>query len=892
MPRAATTHPAGPDAATAGAARTGAAPWVLVRANLVTAPPRPRLHHHELDDIQLLRDERHREARALLAELYPLGARDQQPELRRAAVALARRIQRDLDSAAALPAVPPAPGEELPEAVRAAAERWRTALGVERAALERLSALVDQQLAGERAWLSATLADPALQLAATMSSASLAATARRYAAAAGAPDKQLRKREPRLLRTAARALHRTSPFSHYTAVGLAWDERRRGDLPLSDGPLDLDPATGLGIRLTTDLAALHRLVRARLAALDGAEPLVAATLTADHGTTAAFQQPVDDADGQSRIVDGRSRTVTLRATLAVRAVLGALTAGPRTRGELAALLSGGDPERTPRAAALVDQLLAAGALRRWDPVDPDDADPVRAAAARLRALVIPGGDALADDLAAIADATDALHPHRGSDDRAAAVEALAQAWSAAGATPARPAYEDVSAARPVVFPTAAWAEVQEDLAALTAIADIFDNTHIGHAILHRSLAAEVGVGGLIPFAELARRLPEFLAGQSLDRDRLVAEVCAGYPAVAKLVELRAQAAAELAAAGRAGQREVVWTPARLRRWAESVPPELRRERQALAYFVQPTGQSTRPDGAPRINGAVLNAVHDGYAQMTSRFLSGWGDGVVARIRARLAELLGPDAVELRPVHGFNANVHPPLLERSFTTTDRPGPDAPGAAVLDPATLNIRVGPHTLSAEDAGGRPVHPAYFGFLVPFLLPARDAALYMLGRGPLVRMDLGADVERESDPESIVHHPRVTAGRVVVTRRAWTMPAGAFPVRGPGDDDTAALLAMEAFRRRHSIPARVFVRAEPQAEGAWQQFVAMRTKPVPVDLRSMLDLRSLPAWTAGAARIRITEALPDTEGRPTDLLTGDRCTEYVLETVVAPGPAPREDS
>lgn len=101
-----------------------------------------------------------------------------------------------------------------------------------------------------------------------------------------------------------------------------------------------------------------------------------------------------------------------------------------------------------------------------------------------------------------------------------------------------------------------------------------------------------------------------------------------------------------------------------------------------------------------------------------------------------------------------------------------------------------------------------------------------------------------------------------------------------------------MEAFRLRHGIPARVFVRAEPQAEGAWQQFVAMRTKPVPVDLRSMLDLRSLPAWTAGAARIRVTEALPDTEDRPTDLLTGDRCTEYVLETVVAPGPAPREDS
>ncbi|MFJ2576010.1 lantibiotic dehydratase [Kitasatospora aureofaciens] len=892
MPRAATTQPAGPDVPTAGAARTGAAPWVLVRANLVTAPPRPRLHHPELETIHRLRTGRHRDARALLAALYPLGSREQQPELRRAAVALARRVQRDLDAVAVAPAVPQAPSDALPEAVREAAERWRAALADEHDALARLSGLLAEQLAGERAWLSETLADPALQLAATMSSASLAATARRYASAAGRPDKQLRKREPRLLRTAARALHRTSPFSHYTAVGLAWDDRRSGDIRVSDGPFDLDPGTGLGIRLTTDLAALHRLVRARLAALGAAEPLTAAHVTADDGETLRLQQPVDDAGGQSRIVDGRSRTVTLRASAAVRAVLDVLAAGPRPRAELAGLLAAGDPERAPRAAALVDSLVTAGALRTWDPVDPDDTDPVRAAAARLRALDLPGAAALADDLDAIAAATDALHPRHGSGDRAAAVEALTDAWSAAGATPARPAYEDVSAARPVAFPSAAWADVQADLADLTAVADIFDNTHIGHAILHRSLAAEVGVGGTIPFAELARRLPEFLAGQTLDRDRLVAEVCADYPAVATLVELRAKAAAELAAAGRAGRREVVWTPARLRRWAEAVPPELRRDRQALAYFVQPTGQHTRPDGTPRIDGAVLNAVHDGYAQMTSRFLSGWDGEVVTAIRARLAELLGPEAVELRPVHGFNANVHPPLLERSFGTTDRPHPDVPGEAVLDPLSLRVRVGAGTLSAEDADGRPVHPAYFGFLVPFLLPARDAALYMLGRGPLVRMDLGADVERESDPAEIVHHPRVTAGRVVVTRRAWTMPVEAFPVRRPGDDDTTALLAMEAFRRRHDIPARVFVRAEPQAEGAWQQFVAMRTKPVPVDLRSMLDLRSLPAWTAGAARIRVTEALPDTEDRPTDLLAGDRCTEYVLETVVAAGPVPREES
>ncbi|MGH8922354.1 MAG: hypothetical protein ACRD0H_29135, partial [Actinomycetes bacterium] len=444
---------------------------------------------------------------------------------------------------------------------------------------------------------------------------------------------------------------------------------------------------------------------------------------------------------------------------------------------------------------------------------------------------------MANDLDGIAAATQALHPHHGSGDRGAAAEGLARAWNAAGATPSRPAYEDVLAARPVVFPTAAWTGVRADLTRLTAVADIFDNTHIGHAVLHRALAAEVGVGGVIAFSRLAERLPEFLAGQSLDRDRLVADICADYPAVARLVELRREAAEELAAAGRTRQREVVWTPARLRRWADAVPGELRRDRQSLAYFVQPTARGTLADGTPRIDRVVLNAVHDGYAQMASRFLNGWDAEVVTAVRDELAALLGPEAVELRPVHGFNANVHPPLLERSFVPADRPFRDAPSGEVLDPAALRVRVGPGTLHAEDAGGRRVHPAYFGFLVPFLLPARDAALYMLGRGPLVRMDLGADVERESDPEAVVHHPRVTAGRVVVTRRAWTMPISAFPVRRPGDDDTEALLAMEVFRRRHGIPARVFVRAEPRADGAWQQFVAMRTKPVPVDLRSMLD-------------------------------------------------------
>ena len=201
--------------------------------------------------------------------------------------------------------------------------------------------------------------------------------------------------------------------------------------------------------------------------------------------------------------------------------------------------------------------------------------------------------------------------------------------------------------------------------------------------------------------------------------------------------------------------------------------------------------------------------------------------------------------------------------------------------MEPDALRVVIGEHTIRAVDRNGRTLHPHYFGFLVPFLLPPVAAALYMLGRGPLIRMDLGTDVEREAGPEDIIVHPRVRYGSIVVTRRAVSLPATEFPLQTADESIADFLIRMELFRQRHDLPAHVFLRAEPKVDAMWQQFVAMRTKPLPVDLTSPLHLRLLPNWLANAHRVRITEALPDTHDRPRLPWGLHSCSEFVLETV-----------
>lgn len=100
--------------------------------------------------------------------------------------------------------------------------------------------------------------------------------------------------------------------------------------------------------------------------------------------------------------------------------------------------------------------------------------------------------------------------------------------------------------------------------------------------------------------------------------------------------------------------------------------------------------------------------------------------------------------------------------------------------------------------------------------------------------------------------HRPRLTIGRLVVSRESWTLPAGAIDFAAD-PDEARRFRRARAWAGRHGLPRHVFVRCTGEK------------KPVYVDLAGLASVEVLSraarraARTAGAdARVTVTEMLP----------------------------------
>jgi hypothetical protein len=96
-------------------------------------------------------------------------------------------------------------------------------------------------------------------------------------------------------------------------------------------------------------------------------------------------------------------------------------------------------------------------------------------------------------------------------------------------------------------------------------------------------------------------------------------------------------------------------------------------------------------------------------------------------------------------------------------------------------------------------------------------------------------------------LHVPRITCGRVVLTRERWRVSAERLVPEGQAFDDAAAFLAAQILRRELSLPDRVFAK------------VASEPKPLYVDWDAPLLVRQLAKRArSGGDEIELTEMLP----------------------------------
>ncbi|MFF7994530.1 lantibiotic dehydratase [Kitasatospora xanthocidica] len=726
-----------------------------------------------------------------------------------------------------------------------------------------LADAVPPALAAERAALAGLCREPAFTRAVALTSADLlraVANTAREDDATGQRSGRARKEEAAVLRHALRATTKTSPLSWFTAVG--WSA---GD-GTADGSPD-DPAERPYAVVRENRTLVAALVQALLD-----DPRRSRTLP--HRMAGAARV----ADGRahyprSEVVFAGGRYLVTReeeVELAARpelALLASLTATPDTPERLATRLAAalGRPDGDPAVHRFLGQLLAARLLVPTDPVDPQDPQPLRSLADWLRqwpqdAPTVASIDRLASGTAEVADAP--------GERRPALLAGLAEEWhrvlAAAGrpvpedAAPLTVLSEDVHAPAPPRRRPSPSAADRVALAELTALAELFDHGHLMRRAARDRFVARYGPGGVCTTPW------EFGAD--------IAQAWAEMAVPDELNVLRREFAALPETDG-----ELVLPADRIRALAGRLPDWTAARPLSYSWFVQ-------CDAAEGL--LAVNHVYGGWGRFTSRFLDATapraaGD-VTRQIRRGLGD--GARAVQVRPVGGFNANLHPLLLDEEV------GPDRrwTGLAeadldlVHDPAADQLRFRLRTT------GEPLDVLYLGFLAPVMLPQRLAPL--LADHPNGVVDFRPLLPRttvDAPGGTVTRTPRLRHRHVVLARRRWHLPPAVLDALradlaadpGPGGVPAAATAR---WRARLGLPEQLFLHPVPAAATTGtpaDAFVAhlRAPKPQPVDLGNPLHLCHLTKWlTRYPNGVVLEESLPAIAGTAEPA----RAVELVVET------------
>ncbi|MFK0256509.1 lantibiotic dehydratase [Streptomyces sp. NPDC090445] len=798
---------------------------------------------------------------------------------------------------------------------------WTALRESRRALLDGLGAAAEQALAAERLALAGLCREPALAKAVALTSADLHRALER--AATGAADRRARKEEAAVLRYALRASTKTSPLSWFTAVG--WGPVGPGPEPAAPpaavppaaaGPAAAAPAGpvpswGAGPQFDGPLRALVRPNRTLTAAL------TLALLDCPHRRTTLPHR----ATSTARITDGRATYSRDRATFAggrylvpgedeaelaytgpLRLVTehtetGAVPLDELTR-LLTAALNGAGGDASAAAGTFLDRLGQAGLLVPGDPVPPQDDEPLDTLAAWLREIAAARPDdpahaadaaradriaGLGRDTAAFGDAPAARRP--------ALLATLSERWKAELADAGRPVpavsapltvlSEDVVAPHPLALDGFLDTADHEALGEVTALAELFDLGHLVRRVIRDRFVERYGPGGRCAHPwEFGTDVAE--AWETAGRLALLDP--AGRDALptgtAELARLRTEVADRVREAAeqaggqeQAAAAEELVLPAGLLRGLGARLPGWAVERPlSYAYFLQRD---------PARGLLCVNHVYGGWGRFTSRFLDALDPRAAAEVSRQIRRGLGPAAraAQIRPVGGFNANLHPLLVP------DEIGPDRSRASlaeadlelVHDPAADQVRI------RLKNTGEHLDVLYLGFLAPVLLPRRIGAhLCDQPHGVVDFRQLTPRHTLSAPGGRVAVTPRLRHRHVVLGRRRWLLPPGVvrelradLGAAGPVPAEAAA-----RWRALLDLPEQVFLHPAATAPTgrATDDFLARfdRPKPQLVDLGNALHLRCLPKWLSryGDGAV-LEEALP----APGGLAVPTRAVELVLE-------------
>jgi hypothetical protein len=742
-------------------------------------------------------------------------------------------------------------------------------------------------LAEERALLREILSHPDFRRAAMVSSLSLDAAISGYAERPlDEHGKRQRKSEQGLLSYALRAMTRTSPYSYYTSVGFAGFA--------AGGAITVTPPATRVRLVEAHHAVVRRLVAAAIALPEVKAHVLHRACESRRVVDGHLVYEIlrDDPVAHPRVFASRQLQGRFPASRPILALLDWLTArGPQSceaiAGALAAALPGADPAA---ARAVVERLAAAGVIVPEVPIRDGSDDILAEASAFLGSLPAEASRRAAAALDGMAAALRSL-PIDDLAARRAAVVAVERAWEDASAAVGRDPggaprfYEDTALPEAVTLDAAAWTRPLEDLAEVAALVETFDNNDILQAVFRDVFVARHGRGGACGFDEFLPAVPSvFDRWFRLATTGLPAELRDRHPHLVVKKELRRRVKAALRA--RLGDGEEIEVPRPLLdEIAGTLAASRPRAHTAYGIFLQPE----IVDGT--VARVVVNHAYNGLGQFFSRFLRLFDEAAADSVRRHIRGLFPEDRViaGLRPVMGFNANLHPPLAAVDCAV----GPARPGELRPEELVLTHDVDRDAvILTRGPGGPQVTVLYSGFLIPFLLPSRYSLLASLEGPGQSHMHL-LDVEH-SPRGRITHYPRVRFGRVVLARRAWYVPAELFPRALPGEPDAAHYTRLNVWRLERGIPAQLFVkRARTVSDRAFEnpadffnELDHQREKPQFVDLESALLHRFLVKWLeeAPGKDLILEEVAPAPSRALCRGAAGPQVTEVLVEVDRSP--------
>ncbi|GAA2264190.1 hypothetical protein GCM10010232_65350 [Streptomyces amakusaensis] len=747
--------------------------------------------------------------------------------------------------------------------------RWLAARRRRGELLTALEAGTAPALAAGREALAALCREPAFTRAVSFTSTDLLRAVVR-AGEGGPDDRRARKEEAGVLRHAMRAAARTTPLSWFTAVG--W-----GELPPPAGePRRSWSGTELPPAPAGSVVRVNRTLVETLTAALITDPVRRATLPHRMCSSprlsegrAAFARS-RTAFTSARFLSVEDDEVSLAAGEPLRR-LAALCETPATLDALAGALAG--PGEHDAALSFLGQVYDAGLLVPVPPVGLQDPDPLSGLAHWLRETTgSPRDRELASRVEEIAEATHAFgaaEPHR----RTALHTGLRERWGALLDEVDRPVggpaggdaaagltvlSEDVVLAEPVRLDGFLGGADHEALSELSALTELFDLGPVVRRCVRDGFVARYGPGGVCPHVwdfgadayEAWQRATRIVAGGSPDAPPGSG---AGQLSALRSELVRAVHRARADSGGGPGE-DVVLPAALVTELVRRTPPWATRRPVSYSLFLQ-----RGHDGL-----LCVNQVYGGWGRFTSRFLDSLPPAAVRGTAKAVLGALAPGAraAQIRPVAGFNANLHPLFVPQEI------GPDRSHAS-LGAADVELF---HEVSTDEVrvrlkdGGEPVDVLYAGVFTPLLLQPRLAPL--LTDHPHGTTDFSALAPRRVTPVpggDLVSTPRVRHRHLVLRRRRWQLAGGSVAALRAelAAEGGVPVATVARWRALLGVPDQIYLHAGPPARGERVTEDVLhaldRPKPQFVDLGDALHLRCLGKWLArhpdGAV---LEEALP----------------------------------